>query len=90
LLTTAASSTVNLAEVQRKPVDRGLSLESAWAAALVPIQEAIPFTAEYAKAAGSMIAQIRALGLSLGDRSCLGSVSRCAHLFTRRIGHGRT
>jgi len=71
LLSTAASSTVNLAEVQSKLVDRGLSAESAWAAALVPIQEAIPFTSEHAKAAGSLIAETRAFGLSLGDRACL-------------------
>ena len=71
LLATAACSTVNLAEVQSKLVDRGLSPESAWAAALVPIEEAIPFTAEHAKAAGSMIAETRRLGLSLGDRACL-------------------
>ena len=71
LLSTAASSTVNLAEVQSKLVDRGLSPESAWAAALVPIAEAVPFTAAHAKTAGSMIAEARALGLSLGDRACL-------------------
>ncbi len=71
LLTTAVCSTVNLAEVQSKLVDRGLSPESAWASALVPIEEAIPFTAEQAKAAGSMIAETRPLGLSLGDRACL-------------------
>lgn len=71
LLSTAACSTVNLAEVQGKLVDRGLSPESAWASALVPIEEAIPFTAEHAKAAGSMIAETRRLGLSLGERACL-------------------
>jgi PIN domain nuclease of toxin-antitoxin system len=71
LLTTAACSTVNLAEVQSKLVDRGLSPESAWESALVPIAEAIPFTAEHARAAGSMIAETRRLGLSLGDRACL-------------------
>lgn len=71
LLSTAVSSTVNLAEVQRKLVDRGLNPDSAWAAALTPVGEAISFTAEHAKAAGSMIAETRAFGLSLGDRACL-------------------
>ena len=71
LLNTAASSTVNLAEVQSKLVDRGLSPENAWAAALSPVEEVIPFTAYHAKAAGSMISETRALGLSLGDRACL-------------------
>ncbi len=71
LLSTAVISTVNLAEVQSKLVDRGLSPDSAWAAALVPVAEVIPFTPEQAKAAGSMIADTRAWGLSLGDRACL-------------------
>jgi ribonuclease VapC len=71
LLSTSASSTVNLAEVQNKLVHRGLSPDSAWAAALVPVGEAIPFSAKHAKAAGSMIAETRAFGLSLGDRACL-------------------
>jgi PIN domain nuclease of toxin-antitoxin system len=72
LLSTAVISTVNLAEVQSKLVARGLSADSAWAAALVPVEEAIPFTSEQAKAAGSLAAETRALGLSLGDRACLG------------------
>lgn len=71
LLTVAVSSTVNLAEVQSKLVDRGLDPDRAWAATRTPISEAIPFTAEHAKTAGSLIAQTRPLGLSLGDRACL-------------------
>ncbi len=71
LLSTAATSTVNLAEVQSKLVDRGLSPDSAWEAALSPVEEAVHFTAEHAKVAGSLIAQTRAFGLSLGDRACL-------------------
>lgn len=71
LLSTAASSTVNLAEVQSKLVDRGLSPETAWAAALSPVEEVIPFTAYHAKAAGSMIPETRPFGLSLGERACL-------------------
>ncbi len=71
LLSTAASSTVNLAEVQSKLVSRGISPDEAWAATLAPLAEAIPFTAEQAKIAGSLIAETRAFGLSLGDRACL-------------------
>jgi PIN domain nuclease of toxin-antitoxin system len=71
LLSTAVISTVNLAEVQTKLVNRGLSPDMAWAAALAPIERAIPFTAEQAKATGSMAAKTRAWGLSLGDRACL-------------------
>ncbi len=70
LLSTAASSTVNLAEVQNKLVSRGISPDDAWEAALSPIREAVSFTAEHARN-GSLITQTRALGLSLGDRACL-------------------
>src|SRR5258708_37559065 len=71
LLSTAASSTVNLAEVQSKLVSRGLSPDDAWEAKLSPIREAVSFTAEHARSAGSLVKQTRALGLSLGDRACL-------------------
>lgn len=71
LLSTAASSTVNLAEVQGELVGRGLSPDDAWEATLSPVREAMPFTAAHARIAGSLIAQTRRLGLSLGDRACL-------------------
>ena len=71
LLRSATSSTVNLAEVQGKLVDRGLAPGDAWYATLSPIREATVFTAEHAKTAGSLIAQTRSLSLSLGDRACL-------------------
>jgi ribonuclease VapC len=71
LLSDALSSTVNLAEVQAKLVARGLDPRDAWEATVSPIREARDFTAEHAKLAGSLVAQTRALGLSLGDRACL-------------------
>ena len=71
LLSAAASSTVNLAEVQSKLVGRGISPDEAWAATLAPVADAISFTAEQAKVAGSLISETRAFGLSLGDRACL-------------------
>jgi ribonuclease VapC len=71
LLSAATSSTVNLAEVQGKLVDRGLSPRDAWEATLSPIREATAFTTEHARTAGNLITQTRALGLSLGDRACL-------------------
>jgi PIN domain nuclease of toxin-antitoxin system len=71
LLSNATSSTVNLAEVQSKLVSRGISSNDAWEATLSPIREAAAFTAEHARIAGNLIAQTRALGLSLGDRACL-------------------
>ena len=71
LLNVATSSTVNLAEVQSKLVNRGLSPQEAWEATLSPIREATTFTAEHAMTAGNLVAETRTLGLSLGDRACL-------------------
>jgi PIN domain nuclease of toxin-antitoxin system len=71
LLSSATSSTVNLAEVQSKLVSRGIRPDQAWEATLSPIREAAVFTGEQAKIAGSLIAQTGVFGLSLGDRACL-------------------
>lgn len=73
LLSDATCSTVNLAEVQSKLVSIGGDPDEAWEDTLSTIREAAPFTEEHARFAGSVIAQTRALGLSLslGDRACL-------------------
>jgi PIN domain nuclease of toxin-antitoxin system len=71
LLNNATSSTVNLAEVQTKLVSEGVNPDEAWENTLSPIREAMPFTEEQAKIAGSLVAQTRSLGLSMGDRACL-------------------
>jgi ribonuclease VapC len=71
LLTAAVAGTVNLAEVQGKLVEHGLSSDEAWEATLSPIREAVAFTAQQAKLVGSLIPKTRSLGLSLGDRACL-------------------
>jgi ribonuclease VapC len=71
LLSTAVSSAVNLAEVQSKLVERGLSPDNAWRATLSPVQEVVAFTAAHAKVTASLIAETRAFGLSFGDRACL-------------------
>jgi ribonuclease VapC len=71
LLNDAICSTVNLAEVQSKLVSAGLDPDEAWEDTLSPIREAAPFTAEHARIAGGLVAETRALGLSLGDRACL-------------------
>jgi ribonuclease VapC len=70
-LSSSAISTVSLAEVQSKLGDRGLSPGNAWAAARSMASEAIDFTTEHAKTAGSLIAETCSLGLSLGDRAGL-------------------
>lgn len=71
LLTAAVSSTVNVAEVQSKLVERGIRPEEAWEAALSPISEIVSFTLEHARIAGDLVRETRAHGLSLGDRACL-------------------
>ncbi|HUJ22106.1 MAG TPA: type II toxin-antitoxin system VapC family toxin [Bryobacteraceae bacterium] len=71
LLSAAACSTVNLAEVQSKLVGRGLSPADAWEVTLSPVREAVAFTADHARLAGSLLTQTRPFGLSLGDRACL-------------------
>lgn len=71
MLSCAAGSTVNLAEVHTKLVSRGGNPEEAWEDALSAIQEPVPFTEEHARIAGGLVAVTRALGLSLKDRACL-------------------
>jgi ribonuclease VapC len=71
LLSGAAVSTVNLAEVHGKLVGRGLRPDDAWEAVLSVTGETVPFTPEHARLAGDLVAQTRPLGLSLGDRACL-------------------
>jgi ribonuclease VapC len=71
VLSNASCSTVNLAEVQTKLVSEGGNPDEAWEDTLSPIRDAMPFTAEQAKLAGSLVAETRRLGLSLGDRACL-------------------
>ncbi len=71
LLETAAVSTVNLAEVQSKLVIAGWHPEDAWEDATAVVRQVFAFTSEQAKKTGSVIAQTRASGLSLGDRACL-------------------
>jgi len=71
MLSNAAGSTVNLAEVHTKLVSRGGDPDEAWEDALSAVHDPIPFTAEHARIAGDLVVQTRRLGLSLGDRACL-------------------
>lgn len=79
LLSKAVISTVNLAEVQAKLVDRGIDPDLAWTSAHGLVREAVDFSAEHAKIAGDLILETRPLGLSLGDRACLalGLAEKC-------------
>jgi PIN domain nuclease of toxin-antitoxin system len=71
LLENATMSAVNIAEAYGKLVGMGIASEDAWGAVIAPIPEIADFDAEQAKIVGSMVAQTRSLGLSLGDRACL-------------------
>jgi ribonuclease VapC len=71
LLSDAVCSAVNLAEVYGKLLNMGGDPEEAWEDALAPVSHGVPFSAEHAKIAGSLIRHTRSLGLSLGDRACL-------------------
>ena len=83
VLNRAVCSTVNLAEVQAKLVSRGWPPDDAWEDATAPIKEAISFTDEQAKMAGSLVALTRHLGLSLGDRACLAlAITQKATVYT--------
>ena len=70
-LAQAIISTVNLAEVHSKLVREGVDPNEAWEDVMGPVVECAPFIAEQARIAGSLTAQTRSLGLSLGDRACL-------------------
>jgi ribonuclease VapC len=71
ILSSAAGSTVNLAEVHTKLVSRGGDPDEAWEDALSAVHETVPFTAEQARIAGGLVTETRNFGLSLGDRACL-------------------
>jgi ribonuclease VapC len=71
ILSSAVCSAVNLAEVQGKLVSAGLTPDDAFELALAPVRDVIEFTASQAMIMGSIIAQTKAIGLSLGDRACL-------------------
>ena len=71
LLADAVISTVNLAEVQGKLQSLGWTSDEAWEDATGLLREAVHFDENQARAVGDLLTQTRALGLSLGDRSCL-------------------
>ena len=83
LMDDSAISAVNLAEVQARLVRAGVDPEEAWIDALAPVREIHPFVVGQAKIAGSLVAQTRSLGLSLGDRACLAlAISLKAAVYT--------
>jgi len=83
LLARSVISTVNLAEVHGKLVAAGIAADDAWSAAMSAVGEVAAFTEEHAKLTGTLVAQTRAQGLSLGDRACLSlAISLKAPVYT--------
>jgi PIN domain nuclease of toxin-antitoxin system len=71
ILESAVASTVNLAEVQTKLIQKGYDSEEAWEDALLLKEPPEPFTSDQAKIVGILVKKTQSYGLSLGDRSCL-------------------
>jgi len=79
----AVISSVNLAEVQTKLVDAGLSEDVAWRHIALVGCATVAFTDDHARIAGSLIPFTRPYGLSLGDRACLAlAIQRQATVYT--------
>ena len=72
----ALMSTVNLAEVYSKLMERGLSADEADAIVYRYGFEVVPFDEQLARRAGALRPATKTLGLSLGDRACLALALR--------------
>ena len=67
----ALISTVNLAEVLAKLVDKGVPIVEAARAVDMLGMEAVPLSIKQAQLSGVLRASTRSAGLSVGDRACL-------------------
>jgi ribonuclease VapC len=72
----ALMSSVNLAEVVTKLVERTGSLEAARAVLGMATVDVVDFDTPQAEQAGALVAHTRSRGLSLGDRACLTLAAR--------------
>ena len=72
----ALMSTVNLAEVFSKLMERGLSADQADAIVYRYGFEVVPFDEVLARRTGALRPATKTLGLSLGDRACLALALR--------------
>jgi ribonuclease VapC len=83
VLDRAMIGTVNVAEVQTKLVDLGLSRHAAEERIRFLGCRIVAFSEGHAIEAGSLVEQTRKLGLSLGDRACLAlAIDRKATVYT--------
>ena len=83
VLDRAMIGTVNVAEVQTKLVDLGLSRHAAEERIRFLGCRIVAFSEGQAIEAGSLVEQTRKLGLSLGDRACVAlAIDREATVYT--------
>jgi ribonuclease VapC len=79
----ALLSTVNLAEVHTRMLDRGVPAQVAWKRMRSVQCEVCVFTDEQARIAAELMPSTRPYGLSLGDRACLAlAIQRGAKVYT--------
>jgi ribonuclease VapC len=79
----ALVSSVNLAEIHAKLLNKGVLAEYAWSRIFQTGIEVVPFDIEQARLAAEMIQTTRPYGLSLGDRACLAlGILRDATVYT--------
>jgi PIN domain nuclease of toxin-antitoxin system len=83
ILDGALLSTVNLAEVHTRMLNRGAQAEHAWNRVLSMQCEVCFFTDEQARIAAELAPITPPFGLSLGDRACLAlAIDRKATVYT--------
>ena len=83
ILDGALLSTVNLAEVHARLINRGAQVRHAWNRIMSLQCEICFFTDEQARIAAELKSITRPLGLSLGDRACLAlAIERGATVYT--------
>jgi ribonuclease VapC len=83
ILEGALLSTVNLAEVHARMLDRGAMAAHAWSHVQSIQCEICFFTEQQARIAAELLPVTRAFGLSLGDRACLAlAIDRRATVYT--------
>jgi ribonuclease VapC len=83
ILEGALLSTVNLAEVHTRMLDRGAMAAHAWSRVQSVQCEICFFTEQQARIAAELLPVTRPFGLSLGDRACLAlAIDRNATVYT--------
>jgi len=83
ILEGALLSTVNLAEIHARMIDRGAPAQQAWDWIMGLECEVCLFTGDQARLAAELKPITRPFGLSLGDRACLAlAVDRKATAYT--------